>query len=72
VAYLNTQRDDEIITLADATLRIVDDLEESHYYKGLALRALGRGKEARQEFETALHYNKNDLEAQQALQASVD
>jgi hypothetical protein len=72
VAYLQTNRDDEVITLADATLHIVDDLEESHYYKGLALRALGRGKDARQEFETALRYNKNDQEAQQALQESVD
>ena len=72
VAYLQTNRDDEVITLADATLHIVDDLEESHYYKGLALRALGRGKDARQEFETALRYNKNDQAAQQALQESVD
>ena len=72
VAYLNTGRDDEVITLADATLHIVDDLEESHYYKGLALRAMGRGKDARQEFETALRYNKNDQQAQQALQESVD
>jgi hypothetical protein len=72
VAYLQTNRDDEVITLADATLHIVDDLEESHYYKGLALRALGRGKDARQEFETALRYNKNDQAAQQALQESVN
>ena len=72
VAYLQMGRNDEVIALADATLHVVDDLEESHYYKGLALRALGRGQDARQEFETALRYNKNDQDAQRALQEAVD
>jgi hypothetical protein len=70
VAYLQTNRYDEVIALANATLRPLDDLEESHYYKGLALRALGRIDDARREFETALHYNKNYQDAQRELHAS--
>jgi tetratricopeptide (TPR) repeat protein len=72
IAYLQTGRDDEVISLADATLHVVDNLEESHYYKGMALRALGRGYDARQEFEAAVHYNKNDQVAQRALQESAN
>jgi tetratricopeptide (TPR) repeat protein len=68
IAYLQVNRNDEVIALANATLRPLDDLEESHYYKGQALRALGRVEDARREFETALHYNKNYQDAQLALQ----
>ena len=70
VAYLQTGRYDEVIALADATLAVVDDLEESHYYKGLALLGLGRSTEAHNEFQTALKYNPNYLDAQKALQAT--
>lgn len=69
VAYLQAGRYDEVITLADATLHVLDDLEESHYFKGLALRALKRDDEARREFETALRYNQNYQDAQHALEA---
>jgi tetratricopeptide (TPR) repeat protein len=68
IAYLQTGRYDEVIALSDATLRVVADLEESHYYKGLALRALGHGDAARREFEAALRYNHNYQDAQRALQ----
>jgi len=67
VAYLHAGRNDEVIALADSLLSKTDDLEESHYYKGLGLRALGRATEAHREFETALRYNKNYRDAQQAL-----
>ena len=66
-AYLNTGRNNEVIALADSLLKSTDDLEESHYYKGLALRALKREEQARAEFETALKYNKNYHDAQEAL-----
>jgi tetratricopeptide (TPR) repeat protein len=66
-AYLHVGRYDEVIALADALLSKTDDLEEAHYYKGLALRALGRQEEARRKFETALRYNKNYQDAQRAL-----
>ncbi len=67
VAYLRVGRNEEVIALADSLLSKTDDLEESHYYKGLALRALGRAAEARREFETALRYNKNYRDALNAL-----
>ncbi|MCL4487918.1 MAG: C39 family peptidase [Chloroflexi bacterium] len=67
VAYLHSGRQTEVIALADAMLHGADDLEESHYYKGLALQALGRVPEARREFQAAVGYNKNYVAAQQAL-----
>ena len=66
-AYLNTGRYSEVIALADSLLKSTDDLEESHYYKGLALRALGKTEQAREEFETALKWNQNYRDAQEAL-----
>ena len=66
-AYLQTGRYTETIQLADSLLGPTDNLEESHYYKGLALRALGRTGDARSEFQTALRYNKNYADAQHAL-----
>lgn len=67
-AYAQTKRYVDVIALADATLRNADDLEEAHYYKGVALRALGQNDQARREFETALRYNKNYQDAQRAMQ----
>jgi Tfp pilus assembly protein PilF len=48
-------------------LSTTDDLEESHYYKGLALRAQGHTTEARAEFQAALKWNKNYQDAQKVL-----
>ena len=72
VAYLNTGRNEDVIALANATLRTVADLEESHYYKGMALQALGQENAARREFRAALRYNPNYQDAQSALQASFN
>lgn len=66
-AYYRAGRYDELIALANATLAVADDLEESHYYKGLSLQALGNTAEARREFTTALRYNKNYADASAAL-----
>lgn len=68
-AYYETKRYDEILALADATLRNSENLEESHYFRGLALQAMGRDAEARAAFESALRYNKNFRPAQEALDA---
>ncbi len=68
-AYLQAERYQEVITLADALLKTSYDLEESHYYRGLALQAMGRKEEARREFETALSYNKNYRDALLALES---
>lgn len=66
-AYYHSARYEEIIALADATLKPTGDLEESYYYKGLALQKLGRLAEARDAFQLARKYNSHYLEAQQAL-----
>lgn len=71
-AYLQTQQLDKTLALANEVLSKAEDLEEAHYYKGLALRALGRTAEARRAFETALQYNKNYADAQRALNASTN
>jgi uncharacterized protein YvpB len=63
-AYLQVGRYEEVVALADATLKPASDLEESHYYKGLALEKLGQMIQARAEFSLALQYNKNYRDAQ--------
>jgi tetratricopeptide (TPR) repeat protein len=60
-------RYEELIALADATQKPVGDLEESYYYKGLALAKLGRAVEARDALTLALKYNPNYRAAQDAL-----
>jgi uncharacterized protein YvpB len=66
-AYLQVGRYQELTALADATLKVETDLEESHYYKGLALEKLGQPAQARAEFALALQYNKNYTAAQHEL-----
>lgn len=66
-AYYRVGRYDEVLALAEATLKPADDLEESHYYKGLALEKLGRLAAARAAFALAVKYNPNFIEAQRAL-----
>ncbi len=68
-AYDQVGRYDEVIALADATLKPTGDLEESYYYKGRALEKLGRLAEARAAFERALQYNANYDAARHALDA---
>ena len=68
-AYYRVGRYEEVIALADVTLHPTSDLEESYYYKGLALEKLGRLDQARAAFELALKYNPNYQAARQALDA---
>jgi len=58
-AYYAIGRYDDLLALTEATLRTAGNLEESHYYRGLALQGLGRPEEARRAFETALKLNPN-------------
>lgn len=67
-AYLQAKQSDKALALANEILAKAEDLEEAHYYKGQALRALGRAAEARREFEIALQYNKHYTDAQRALE----
>lgn len=66
-AYYQVGRYEELIALTDATQKTVGDLEESYYYKGLALEKLNRIEQARQAFSLALKYNPNYPDARRAL-----
>ncbi len=66
-AYLRTGRYDDVLALADATIKVTPDIEEMFYYKGLALEALGNLDGARSQFELALNHNPNYEPAKQAL-----
>ncbi len=66
-AYLHAGRYDDVLALADATIKVTPNIEEMFYYKGLALKALGNFDEARSQFELALKYNPNFELARQAL-----
>lgn len=67
VAYYQTGRYDELVALADATQKNVGDLEESYYYKALALAKLGRLDQARASLQLALQYNPHYAAASKAL-----
>ncbi len=56
-AYYQTGRYEDIITLADVTLKDRPYFEEAYYYKGLALSALGDPAAARQNLEKAVNFN---------------
>jgi tetratricopeptide (TPR) repeat protein len=62
---------DRVIAQADATLAGMkgENLEESRYWRGMALRALGREEEARADFQAALRYNPLFTPAAEALAA---
>lgn len=60
---------DRLIAHADTTIASMkgENLEESHYWRGLALRKLGREDEARAEFARALEFNPLYAPAREAL-----
>lgn len=66
-AYYNTGRYQDVIALADATLSVVNDLEESHYWRGLARQALGDSEGAIADFKAAHEFNANFGAAAEAL-----
>jgi len=68
-SYFAVGRFDDVITLATATLSIVDNLEESHYWLGKAHLAQGKTDRARAAFQAALKYNPNYAPARQALES---
>jgi hypothetical protein len=66
-AYLAVGRYDDVLALADATLKVTPDIEEMYYYKGLALKAHGNVSGARSQLELALKHNANFEPAKVAL-----
>jgi tetratricopeptide (TPR) repeat protein len=67
--YYAVGRYDDVITLATTTLNVVANLEESHYWRGLAYLAQGDSGRARADFEAAVHYNPNFIPAKVALES---
>ena len=66
-AYFQTGRYDDIILLADVTLQNRPYFEESFYYKGLALEALGKAEEAKSNYEKAIRFNPKFVLANTAI-----
>lgn len=68
-AYLGVGRYDDVLALADATLKVTTNIEEMYYYKGLALKAQGNIGGARTQLELSLKHNSNFEPAKAALAA---
>jgi tetratricopeptide (TPR) repeat protein len=68
-AYLAVGRYDDVLALADATIKVTPNIEEMYYYKGLALKAQGNLDGARSQLELALKRNPNFKPAKIALAA---
>jgi tetratricopeptide (TPR) repeat protein len=66
-AYYKTGRYEEVLLLTDVTLKDRPYFEESYYYKGLALAALGDKEAARENLEKAVEFNPNFTLAAEAL-----
>ncbi len=66
-AYYQVGRYEDVILLADVTLKDRPYFEESFYYKGLALAALGDDTAAQKYFEDAAEFNPNFAPAVAAL-----
>lgn len=67
-AYYQTGRYQDVILLADVTLKDRPYFEESFYYKGMALAALGDTGAARENLEKATSFNPNFAPAVAALE----
>ncbi len=68
-SYYAVNRFEDVITLATVTLGIVDNLEESYYWRGMAYLAQGETDRARADFQAALKYNPSFSAAQNALES---
>ncbi|MDQ7026602.1 MAG: tetratricopeptide repeat protein [Anaerolineae bacterium] len=66
-AYYNVGRYDDVISLAQSNLNQAEELEESYYWRGMALAAQGNNGDAASNFRSALRYNSNYDAAREAL-----
>lgn len=67
-AYYQTGRYEDVVLLADVTLKDRPYFEESFYYKGIALAAQGDTNAARDNLEKAIAFNPNFAPAAVALE----
>jgi tetratricopeptide (TPR) repeat protein len=70
-AYYQIGRYDDVILLADVTLKDRPYFEEAFYYRGLAQQALGNLSEAADDFQRSVEFNPNFSLAVAAL-AEID
>jgi len=68
-AYLATHRLDDVLALAEATLKSNPYSEEMYFYKGSVFQKRGDANAAREQFELALKHNPNFAKAKQSLDA---
>ena len=68
-SYYAVGRYEDVITLATVTLNVVDNLEESYYWRGRAFLAQENVDQARADFEAALKYRPNFAAAARALES---
>lgn len=68
-SYLALGRYDDVLNITTALVKTTPELEESHYYRGKALEALGRPDEARTEYQLAVQNNPRYTRASQSLKA---
>lgn len=66
-AYHAVGRAQDVLSLADATLSTTQNIEELHYWRGQALRALGNPVEAQRAWQRALELNPDYRPAGEAL-----
>jgi tetratricopeptide (TPR) repeat protein len=66
-AYFSAGQHDQVIALANATLKRVKNLEESYYWRGRSQAAKGNVNAARADLQQALVFNPNFAPAQAAL-----
>ncbi len=66
-AYMAVGRYQDVLSLADANIKTASNLEESHFYRGKALQAMGQTAEARKAYEQAVKLNTNYQRAKDAL-----
>ena len=73
IAYMRTDRYQEMIDLADVILSTQGgrNVEETYLYKGHALVFLGDGNRAVEAYQQALRLNKNFYPAQWALDSVI-
>lgn len=65
-AYYNIGRYDDMIELANNTASTTLFVEETNYWRGMAYAAVGRTEDAIFQFDEALRFNRNFVEAQTA------
>ena len=68
-AYYEVGRYQEVVALAEATLRTTESIEELHYWRGRGLQALGQAEAAAAAYRRAVVFNPGYRPAAEALAA---